>query len=85
MRNICIFKCLMLLILTLQLIIISCLLAASVQCKNALNPAVPYYPQPYPAVYPQTYSAQPKYNVQPAYVAAAPYAPANYRQVFITP
>lgn len=78
-----------------QVLALSCLLAASVQCKSSPNPAVPYYsqayqsvhPQPYqpayPQVYPQVYSAQPKYNVQPAYVAAAPYAQAAYRQVFI--
>lgn len=75
----------MLLIINFQLITLSCLLAVCVQCKNIPNPAVPYYPQPYPAVYPQVYSAQPKYNVQPAYVAAAPFAPANYRQVFVAP
>lgn len=73
----------------------SCLLAASVQCKSSPNPAVPYYPQPYqsvypqpyqpayPQAYPQVYSVQPKYNVQPAYVAAAPYTQAAYRQIFV--
>lgn len=76
-----------------QVLALSCLLAASVQCKSSPNPAVPFYPyqsvypQPYqpayPQVYPQAYSTQSKYNVQPAYVAAAPYAQAAYRQVFI--
>ncbi|KAL5242547.1 hypothetical protein ACI65C_009957 [Semiaphis heraclei] len=77
-----------------KFITLSCLLAVSVQCKISPNPAVPYYPQPYPAVYPnaypQVYSAQPKYTVQPAYVAAASYpaaaypaAPVGYRQVFV--
>lgn len=70
----------------LQLLILSCLLAANVHCKTVQTPGTPYYSQPYPTLYPQVYpkvyATQPKYNAQPAYVSVAPYSPGSYRQVY---